>query len=64
MPLTGMIYEWGFPDLPKPSGTKMAYPDFVAGVHGACAVVAALNYRSQTGKGQYIDLAQLEATAS
>jgi len=64
MPLTGMTYEWGFPDLPKPSGTKMAYPDFVAGVHGACAIVAALNYRSQTGKGQYIDLAQLEATAA
>ncbi|MBI4641472.1 MAG: CoA transferase [Candidatus Tectomicrobia bacterium] len=64
MPLMGMTYEWGFPDTPRPIGTKAAYPDFIAGSHGAVAIMAALHYRKRTGKGQYIDLAQLEATAA
>jgi benzylsuccinate CoA-transferase BbsF subunit len=36
----------------------------MAGVAGAAAVVAALLYRSRTGKGQYIDSAQMEVGAS
>lgn len=35
--------------------------DVVNGIAGACAVLTALMYRQRTGKGQCIDLSQLEA---
>jgi crotonobetainyl-CoA:carnitine CoA-transferase CaiB-like acyl-CoA transferase len=37
------------------------YGDFFPGLLGAMGVMAALNYRERTGKGQYIDMAQAEA---
>lgn len=37
------------------------YPDFISGALSACSLVAALIYRKQTGKGQMIDVSQLEA---
>ena len=36
------------------------YGDFFPGLLGAMGVMAALNYREQTGKGQFIDMAQAE----
>jgi len=54
----------GFPDRP-PMGTDVAYPDFSANPnHGAFALLAALHYRQRTGRGQYIDLSQIESTAA
>ena len=50
----------GFPDGP-PIGTGVAYTDFLAPHFGAVALIAALDYRRRTGKGQYIDLSQLES---
>jgi benzylsuccinate CoA-transferase BbsF subunit len=38
-----------------------AYTDFVAPRFAACVLLAALDYRRRTGKGQYIDMAQYEA---
>jgi crotonobetainyl-CoA:carnitine CoA-transferase CaiB-like acyl-CoA transferase len=38
-----------------------AYSDFIAPRFLACAMLAALDYRRRTGRGQYIDLAQYEA---
>ncbi len=38
--------------------------DVTSGVAGACAVMTALIYRQRTGKGQWIDLSQLEAATS
>ena len=40
------------------------YADPNAAVYGALAVLAALRYRNRTGRGQYIDMSQLEATVS
>ena len=37
------------------------FGDFFPGLLGAMGVMAALNYREQTGKGQFIDMAQAEA---
>lgn len=43
----------------KPARVKEM--DTLNGVMGACAVMTALLYRQRTGKGQHIDLSQLEA---
>jgi crotonobetainyl-CoA:carnitine CoA-transferase CaiB-like acyl-CoA transferase len=38
-----------------------AYSDFIAPRFSACALLAALDYRRRTGRGQYIDMSQYEA---
>ena len=38
-----------------------AYTDFIAPRFSAAALLAAIDYRRRTGKGQYIDMAQYEA---
>ena len=55
--LTG--YEAGPPTL---SGNSLADP--VAGYTGCLALLAALHDRDRTGKGQHVDLSQLEALTS
>ena len=42
---------------------QIAYGDVSASLHAVYAVLAALAQRSRTGRGQYIDFAQEEATA-
>lgn len=51
----------GWPDRP-PAGTGVAYTDFFAAQVAAFAVMAALDARQRTGRGQYIDLSQQEAS--
>ena len=58
--LSGFIDITGWPDR-DPSLLYGAYTDSIAGRFGAAAVLAALDYRCRTGKGQYIDLSQYEA---
>jgi len=54
----------GYPDRP-PVGTGTNYPDHVPNpLHGAIAVLAALRNRRRTGRGQYIEVAQLESTVN
>ncbi len=53
----------GFPDQ-KPSGPASAYSDAVGGMAGAQAVLLALIQRAQTGRGQWIDLSQMEAMSA
>lgn len=45
-------------------GEQTPYLDVNSATHGAFAVMAALYYREQAGKGQYIDMAQIEVGAS
>jgi len=40
------------------------YGDANAALHGVFAIMAALRYRNQTGKGQHIDLSEVDACAS
>jgi benzylsuccinate CoA-transferase BbsF subunit len=63
-PMIGLTYLWNHPGASKPVGSELFYPDYYAGIHGACAVLAALDYRRRTGVGQYIDAAQAEAAAA
>jgi crotonobetainyl-CoA:carnitine CoA-transferase CaiB-like acyl-CoA transferase len=63
-PVTGFSYLTGWPDRP-PIGVGTNYPDYVINPgHCVVAVLAALRYRSRTGKGQHIELAQVESTVA
>ncbi len=57
--VSGVTPMSGLPDQP-PAGWGFSYLDHTAGYYGAIAALMALNYRAQTGKGQYIDIAQIE----
>jgi crotonobetainyl-CoA:carnitine CoA-transferase CaiB-like acyl-CoA transferase len=58
--VAGFYHFCGWPDRP-PSGPFGAYTDYIAPRFGAIAVLAALDYRRRTGKGQYIDQSQAES---
>ncbi len=59
--LSGFYHISGYGPGEPPSPPYGAYSDFVAPRLLAAAVVAALDYRRRTGKGQYIDMSQYEA---
>jgi benzylsuccinate CoA-transferase BbsF subunit len=62
--LVGLHGLSGLPDR-LPVGTGTNYPDHIPNpCHAAFAVLAALRHVRRTGVGQYIDLAQTEATIS
>jgi benzylsuccinate CoA-transferase BbsF subunit len=49
----------GWPDR-EPVYPNTAYPDVVQPVFTAISILAALDYKKRTGKGQHIDIAQVE----
>jgi benzylsuccinate CoA-transferase BbsF subunit len=59
----GLSASFGYPgEEPVLSGT---YPgDPIGSMYGVFSVLAALNYRSITGRGQHVDVAQSESVAS
>jgi crotonobetainyl-CoA:carnitine CoA-transferase CaiB-like acyl-CoA transferase len=57
--LNGMTYTSGLPNT-HPAGWGYSYMDVMAGYAGAYAVLSALYHKKQTGKGQYIDISQVE----
>lgn len=61
--LCGFIHASGWPDYDGVS-PHVAYTDFIVPWYGTIAILAALNYRKKTGKGQYIDISHLEAGAN
>jgi benzylsuccinate CoA-transferase BbsF subunit len=63
MCISGMTYLWRFPECHEPIVTG-PLPDFVAAAHALVAVTAAVYHRAKTGRGQQIELAQVEALAS
>lgn len=60
---SGITYLTSFPGKP-PSGLGYSYADHVAGLMATLALLGALEYRRQTGEGQYIDVSQVEAMSS
>jgi crotonobetainyl-CoA:carnitine CoA-transferase CaiB-like acyl-CoA transferase len=61
---SGQAYLWGYAESPIPSRAKIVLPDYIGAAYGALAMVAALEHRDRTGRGQLIELAQLETAAS
>jgi crotonobetainyl-CoA:carnitine CoA-transferase CaiB-like acyl-CoA transferase len=61
--LSGLSVISGFPER-ECTMTQYAYPDALSGLHGLFAVMCALDHRARTGRGQYINLSQFEATVS
>lgn len=59
--LAGMSHLCGWPDG-EPSVVYGGFTDYAGARLGAAALVAALLYRHQTGKGQCIDVSQLETS--
>ena len=57
----GFVQLLGWPDR-SPSLPVAAYTDYIAPWYVLIALLSALDYRRRTGKGQYIDLAMLEAS--
>lgn len=61
---SGMLSIWKLPDDPYPVGSNSPLPDHMASKQVVIAVLAALDYKRRTGKGQFIDLAQTEVAAA
>ncbi|MFQ5826279.1 MAG: CaiB/BaiF CoA transferase family protein, partial [Dehalococcoidia bacterium] len=59
--LSGITHITGWPDR-WPAFPFAAHTDFVSLRFGFAALIAALEYRERTGKGQYLDLSQHEAS--
>ena len=57
--LAGFVHHCGWPDR-TPVPPYGAYTDFFLARFGASALIAALDYRQRTGRGQHLDLSQLE----
>jgi len=57
--LAGFNQITGWPDR-EPTAPHGPYTDFIAPHFNALAILAALDYRRRTGKGQYIDMSQYE----
>lgn len=56
--LSGFTHITGWPD--RESAELGVYTDYIAPHFGLISILAALDYRRQTGKGQHIDLSQYE----
>jgi benzylsuccinate CoA-transferase BbsF subunit len=61
---SGMLRLWAHPDDPYPVGATSPIPDHFASKHAVLAILAALDYRRRTGKGQFIDMSLVEVGAN
>ncbi|MFQ5872723.1 MAG: CaiB/BaiF CoA transferase family protein [Dehalococcoidia bacterium] len=58
--VSGHTWIRGYPDLGPESREDVYFSDSAGGVNAALAVMMALRHRARTGKGQLIELAQVE----
>ena len=57
----GLTLLAGYPDRPPVLPGSATLADYAAGLFGACAVLAAKQYRDRTGRGQQIDVSLFES---
>ena len=63
-PVTGISHLSGFPDR-RPIGVGTNYPDYVVNPgHTVVGILAALRHRNRTGKGQMVELPQIESVVN
>ncbi len=60
--LGGIVARTGYRGDDTPMKTGINYGDPIAGMHTASYIMTALMHRRKSGRGQYIDLSQREAT--
>lgn len=61
--LTGYFFLTGHPGQP-PSGPSTAYTDTTGSFLGALAILFALVHKARTGRGQFVDVAQLQGVSA
>lgn len=59
--LSGVYALTGWPDG-EPASNTLAWPDCICPWYATTAIMAALDYRRRTSKGQFIDISQVETT--
>ncbi len=60
---SGFTHMLGWPDRPS-VGAPNAHTDYIGPWYLVIAIITALEHRMRTGKGQWIDMSQLEAAVS
>lgn len=60
--ISGFMSVNGVGGMPMKSGPAIS--DFLSGIYGALAALAALRHREKTGEGQYIDISMMECSMS
>ncbi len=58
---SGASYLWGHPDAKPRDRCAIYYADFFVGSQAAFVIESALLHRKRTGKGQFIEISQVEA---
>lgn len=61
---SGLASIWSLPGEDYPVGTQSPLPDHIVGKYGLIAIVAALASRKRNGRGQFIEVAQIEMLAA
>ncbi len=61
---SGLLSLWCHPTDPYPAGANVPLPDHYASKMLVLAALAALDYRRRTGKGQMVDMSQVEMAAN
>lgn len=61
---SGLLSLWCHPTDPYPAGANVPLPDHYASKMLVVAALAALDYRRRTGKGQMVDMSQVEMAAN
>jgi crotonobetainyl-CoA:carnitine CoA-transferase CaiB-like acyl-CoA transferase len=61
---SGASYLWGHPEASPRDRCAIYYADFFVGAQAAFALESGLYYRKRTGKGQFIEISQVEAMAN
>ncbi len=62
--VSGLSYTWGHPESEPNARCKFDYPDFLIASLTALAALAAIYHKAETGRGQHVEMAQVEAVGN
>ena len=62
--VSGLSYMWGHPESEPNARCKFDYPDFLVASLTALAALAAIYHKAETGHGQRVEVAQVEAVGN